>query len=176
MGGIGSGPSKGLPRTTDFRKIDLAKLKRRGLLVPAASEVIVTYEVRTPSGQRRKAEFSIPIEETETAFGGARKWFTCLQCGSRCRIVYLRNSGPSCRVCCRAKYHSQSEAPRWRGLSRAQAIRRRLGGTGNMLEDFPPKPRAMHWRTYDAMKCRYDQVAGDHYAGLAAAMGMQVLI
>jgi len=29
----------------------------------------------------------------------------------------------------------------------------KLGGSPNMAEDFPDKPKGMHWRTYDLL-CR----------------------
>jgi hypothetical protein len=34
----------------------------------------------------------------------------------------------------------------------------RLGGTANMLDDFPEKPKGMHWRTYERL-CRVHDVA-----------------
>jgi len=45
-----------------------------------------------------------------------------------------------------------------RGLLKAQKVRMRLGGTANMLDDFPEKPKGMHWRTYERL-CRVHDVA-----------------
>ncbi|MGA8696338.1 MAG: hypothetical protein WB689_21350, partial [Xanthobacteraceae bacterium] len=47
----------------------------------------------------------------------------------------------------------QQESAHERGLGKAQRIRMRLGGTANMLDDFPEKPKGMHWRTYERL-CR----------------------
>jgi hypothetical protein len=35
-----------------------------------------------------------------------------------------------------------------RGVSQAQKIRMRLGGSVNLFAPFPEKPERMHWRTY----------------------------
>ena len=59
----------------------------------------------------------------------------------------------ACRHCYQLAYDSQREAAYSRALSRAQAIRMKLGGSPNMAEDFPDKPKGMHWRTYDLL-CR----------------------
>ncbi len=36
-------------------------------------------------------------------------------------------------------------------MTKTQAIRRRLGGSANLIEPFPEKPARMHWRTYDRL-------------------------
>jgi hypothetical protein len=51
-------------------------------------------------------------------------------------------------------------------LLRAQRIRQRVGGSPNMLEDFPPKPKGMHWRQY-GMRDVHDR-ASNQYLGMAA--------
>ena len=56
--------------------------------------------------------------------------------------------------------------PNQRGLYRAQKIRRRLGGSVSMFEDFPDKPKGMHWRTYDRLRGRDDLADARSMAGL----------
>jgi hypothetical protein len=51
----------------------------------------------------------------------------------------------------RVAYGSQFETPQDRALSAAQNIRYRLGGKDYVSVDglLPPKPKGMHWRTYE---------------------------
>ena len=53
-----------------------------------------------------------------------------------------------------------------RGVYRAQKIRTRLGGSVSMFEDFPDKPKGMHWRTDDRLRGRYDMAEARSMAGL----------
>jgi hypothetical protein len=45
-----------------------------------------------------------------------------------------------------------------RGIGQAQKIRMRLGGSANLCEPFPDKPKRMHWQTYDRL-CRLHDAA-----------------
>jgi hypothetical protein len=70
-------------------------------------------------------------------------------CGRRVAKLYLRDAAVfACRQCCGLAYASQQEIPRRRAISRAQKARMRLGGSANLLEPFPKKPRGMHRWTY----------------------------
>jgi hypothetical protein len=57
----------------------------------------------------------------------------------------------ACRHCYRLAYASQQESAHQRGLLKSQKIRTRLGGSASMLDEFPDKPKGMHWRTYDRL-------------------------
>ena len=76
------------------------------------------------------------------------------------RVIKLYGAGRffSCRHCYRLAYASQRESARHRGLWKSQKIRMLLGGSPNMLEEFPDKPKGMHWRIYERW-CRVHDVA-----------------
>jgi hypothetical protein len=62
----------------------------------------------------------------------------------------------ACRHCYRLAYASQQESAHQRGLGKSQKIRMRLGGSPNMLEEFPDKPKGMHRRTYERWRRAHD--------------------
>ena len=49
-------------------------------------------------------------------------------------------------------YRSQSESRAQRAVTRAVAAHMRLGGSGNLLDPFPEKPRGLHRRTYGRLQ------------------------
>jgi hypothetical protein len=109
----------------------------------------------------------IDLARTPCRFGGHRSWFRCA-CGRHVSTLYSPNGRPwACRHCYRLTYATRQASPLDRHLLRAQRIRRRLGGSPNMLEDFPSKPKGMHWRRYGRMRNVHDR-ASNHYLGLAA--------
>lgn len=63
----------------------------------------------------------------------------------------------ACGQCHNLAYESQNETAHSRALSKAQAIRVKLGGDPGLIYDFPQKPRGMHWRTYYRLKAKADE-------------------
>jgi len=98
----------------------------------------------------------IRLDYTKVHFGGRRVWFVCPACGRRAAILYLRpTKGHICRTCADLAYPSSQERRQlsYTPLHRAQLIRRKLGGSANIFEPFPWRPRGMHrkkyWRMFD---------------------------
>jgi hypothetical protein len=54
-----------------------------------------------------------------------------------------------CRICARLTYSTQRERARDRHLRAANRLRRSLGGEPGVQSEFGPRPKGMHWRTYD---------------------------
>jgi hypothetical protein len=98
-------------------------------------------------------------------YGGQRWWFVCPglvleACGRRVRKLYLAPGEKyfACRRCCDLCYASQHEDYAHRALSKAQAIRVRLGGSAAMVDEFPPKPKRMRWKTYRLLQARSEEL------------------
>jgi hypothetical protein len=103
-------------------------------------------------------EQRVAITWSPCRFGGERPWFVCsvasngVYCGRRATKLYGAGRLFACRYCYRLAYVSQQESAHQRGLGKSQKIRMRLGGSPNMLEAFPEKPKGLHWRTYDRLR------------------------
>jgi len=75
-----------------------------------------------------------------------------------------------CRYCHDLTYTSRQETGWYAALRRCQRIRQKLGGSVNMTEPFPNKPKGMHHRTYRRLFLEYKQAheeftsANDEYA------------
>ncbi len=54
----------------------------------------------------------------------------------------------ACRTCHGLAYQSQRDRREDRLRHRARAIRQRLGGTANLFEPFPDRPKRIHRSTY----------------------------
>jgi len=116
-----------MPKVDDFRSIDIAWLRRRGVRNVGYSGRIIC--------------------------GGRRHWFACPSCARRCRILY-GGSHFRCRICRGARYESQYQHAAFSTGDRRWRIRKQLEERGGRewpwgLDDgFPPKPPHMRWRTY----------------------------
>ena len=159
----------------DHHAIDLAWLRRKGLLVPGCSSTIrwscggqhtgavsiavshsgirLDYRVRPHGDDWQNVSEFIPFAETRTNFGGKRRWLQCLSCGRACRVLY-GGTCFRCRNCLGLRYESQHQPAYARAASRAHRIRERLGHYGSLDEPFPPKPKGMHWATYRRLQAQ----------------------
>lgn len=175
MGGFGSGRHSGSAGATceDQHAVDVAWLCREKLLTPGRSSSIrwsragratgsigivahphgigITYRTRPWGGDWQEVDEFIPFAVTTTNFAGRRRWFKCLSCGRACRVLY-GGARFRCRLCHHLRYRSQSEPGYQRATARAHKVRMRLGGSGSLLEPFPPKPKGMHWKTYHRLR------------------------
>ena len=93
----------------------------------------------------------IDFTSTPCHFGGERSWFQCPTsgCFRRAAKLYLGARGFACRTCYDLAYQSQCYGQDDRYVAQAAKIRRALGGPEGILDDFPDRPKGMHWRTYE---------------------------
>jgi hypothetical protein len=174
--------------------IDVRELKRRGLLRPgqvfpvswnragvpcgnisvrAESDAVVLIFRSQHQGEIKwkSTEQRVPILWTACHLGGRRPWFRCpvysngQYCGRRVAILYAAGDLFACRHCYRLAYASQQESPRSRAIRRSRKIRMRLGGSPDLLQPFPKRPRGMHQRTYMHLRARDPFVAETSVGG-----------
>jgi hypothetical protein len=198
MGGYGSGRwgfASGRPTCESHCSIDLAYLRRHGLLKPGRSSTMswsrggqrtgsislvaqqdgvrLVYSARGRDGGAVAVNEFVPFVYTPTRFGGRRQWLQCLKCGRGCRKVfggrYFR-----CRQCHRLVYASTREPAYQRAIDRADKLRKRLGdrwGSAFDQDEFPPKPPRMRWATYQRLEAGYDDLQHRWVAGAMARFG-----
>jgi hypothetical protein len=179
MGGYGSGRRWASKNATgDYRQLDVRRLQRDGLLErrwafnwrwsrngeavgdinigPEEDRVILKYRTRSAGEDWVDQEYPVFLERTRCHYGGERAWFRCPArvCGRRVAILY-GGAIFACRHCHDLAYPSQREPQHYRLLSRAQSLHVRLGGNGAVGDGLPPKPKGMHWRTYERLSRRY---------------------
>ena len=131
----------------------------------------VLFHFRHRSGQGHEWEDvqePVSLDWTDCNFGGKRPWFVCpgSGCGRRAAILYGLGRYFLCRHCYDLCYESQRENQMHRALRRAQTIRERLGGSANMMEPFPEKPKEMHWNTYEKLFWEHHEAEMKRLAGM----------
>jgi hypothetical protein len=196
LGGVGSGNWYRFDKKTttgECHSVDVRYLHRNGLLKPGHSfslrwsragrqtgsiggvayrdQVTLLYRHgRGPSGEWEDVKETVPLDWTACNFGGERPWFLCpgAACGRRVAVLYGPGKYFLCRHCYDLRYESQNENEMYRALRRAQKIRDRLGGSANMMEPFPEKPKGMHHDTYMRLFWEHHEAEMEQLIGMRA--------
>jgi len=110
----------------------------------------------------------VSLEWTACNFGGERPWFVCpgAGCGRRVALLYGLGKYFLCRHCYDLVYESQRDNAMNRALHKAQSNREKLGGSANMMEPFPEKPKGLHWSTYERLWWEHHEVEMEQLAGM----------
>jgi hypothetical protein len=181
--------------TDECHSVDVRYLHREGLLKPGhwfslrwsragretgfircavlgnekPERVILTYRHRSgPSGEWEEVREPVALSWTACTFGGERPWFVCPGAGCSRRVAVLYGPGKYflCRHCYDLRYESQREDKMHRALRRAQKIWEGLGGSANMMEPFPERPKGMHHDTYMRMFWEHHEAEMEQLAGM----------
>lgn len=176
MGGCGSsrwGSHTAKDKGGSQSRIDVRLLHKRGWLEPGlivplswtrrgepagsikyvshADRIELFYKHRWHGGEWEDVHQTVPLERTPCHYGGSRPWLKC-PCGRRVAILYGAGKLFRCRHCYDLSYETRQSNMRDRSLLKAQKIREGLGGSGNMFDLFPPKPKWMRWKTYNRLE------------------------
>lgn len=199
MGGPGSGRGwqGGSSTTSHYRRLDVRRLHKAGLLAPGSwnnwqwsrdgqvvasivvkaeeGRVILSYQARD-DGERRDFDYPVFLSWTPCRYGGARPWFLCPArgCGRRVAILY-GGAFFACRHCYRLTYESQREDASDRLARRADVIRERLGWELGILNPKGwRKPKGMHWRTFERLNVEHDRLTDASLAGMMQRFGIRL--
>ncbi|MDP8900454.1 MAG: hypothetical protein M3N33_04790, partial [Actinomycetota bacterium] len=85
--------------------------------------------------------------------------------------LYYRDGLFLCRLCQDLSYASQGRVRRTFPLRKAQGIRLRLGGSLDIRDPFPPRPKGMHRATHARLHDEYLAALEEHLLGTAAFLG-----
>ena len=107
------------------------------------------------------------IAWTDCNFGGWRAWFVCPGCQRRCQVLYIWDD-VLCRICHGLVYESQTLQKVQRRVIQIGKRRKKVGGTSDIMSDFPPKPKGMHWSTYEGLWQRDKQELDQHFGEATA--------
>ena len=176
--GSGSWYRSGTKDTVEsFNHLDVNSLNRKGLLESGTrgsaswskgedalgsvgfevkdGSFVLDYRYRRDSSEEwEEVRYPVRLSWTPCNFGGSRPWFVCPgvvnghYCGRRVAKLYGAGKYFLCRYCYDLTYESRKDGQKNRALHKCQRIRQRLGGSANMSEPFPPKPKGMHFDTY----------------------------
>ena len=107
------------------------------------------YKSRKNGGDWEPVDVDITLDYTRCNYGSSRIWMRCPHCYRRCAIVYLADKYPACRKCYDLAYYSEAESHLDRFMRKARKSQEKLGYKDGRLDKWLPKPKGMHWKTYE---------------------------
>ena len=160
--------------TESQHRVDIRWLKKQGYLRPGnvgliswshngeqtgsirfrvePDQLVLSYRHRPSGSEWEGVEEIVRFDRTVCNYGGHRMWFLCPHCWRRVTVLYGAGKYFLCRHCYDLTYTSQQESRPYRLLEKARKIRQRLGGSSDMTDFFPWKPKGMHWKTYRRLR------------------------
>jgi len=121
----------------------------------AQGKIVLSYTIRRGQSAAVDVRDTVLFEETPCTLGGTRPWFRCPGCDRRVRALYLPPGRDHfrCRHCHCLAYGSQQVAPDERHAIQIDKLQRRLKCDWPWRGPWspPPKPKGMHWRTYERL-------------------------
>ena len=202
MGGLGSGNWSRWPTRSvvgNGLTLDLYKLIKDGAFCPGQTtggsltwtrgddyigSIGYSSDLTKPSSgsvrlhynhEDKPVDYRVSLTTTRPYFGGLRWWFVCPVKGTRAAKLHLP-SGSNIFASQKAfgmAYRSQNETASDRMLTKAQDIRRNLGGSASLMEPFPDRPKGMHWTTYWRLRNRSEQAANVALIGMMQRLGVE---
>lgn len=189
----------------DYRALDVRKLQRDGLLVvgwdgvqnwwrngkrwasinlkvESLERVRLTYRARRPTQEAAEQfDYAVALEWLPCHFGGSRPLFRCPRCDRRVAKLY-GGAVFACRHCHQLNYRSQQGSKRDTLTDLSHKLRDGLGCDEGMLS-VParciPKPKGMHWATFERKIARLQRIEGaamadmsDYLSRTAKRLGM----
>jgi hypothetical protein len=188
MGGYRSGRYGGRPtdEATGSFIIDIAALRRSGLKAGPVRAlryawtssydgefaVDMLIDTRNPEdawiefwhatrdSDPKEIRYRVLLTATRPPFGGLRWWFVCPRTGRRAQKLFLPLGGRHfwSRDGYQLGYACQRETKTDRRFRKARKFKRSLGGDGEYGNPIPPKPKGMHWRTYERKAAQLETI------------------
>ncbi|WP_236658355.1 hypothetical protein [Pseudomonas knackmussii] len=168
----------------DYRALDVRELQRHGVLVAgwrgkwqwsrdgevrasigleveSLERLRLCYQV-TFQGRAEAKDYPVRVTWTPCHLGGSRPWFLCPDCGRRVAKIYSHGVF-ACRHCLRLNYRCQQVSKRDVASDRSFKLRDTLGCDEGFLSvpaECIPKPKGMHWRTFNRKIAQLKAVDG----------------
>ncbi|MDA8482640.1 hypothetical protein NNO07_06125 [Pseudomonas resinovorans] len=153
-----------------------------GLEVESLTRVRLTYQSRWPDQDKaQQMDYTVDVEWLPCHFGGSRPMFCCPRCDRR--VVSLYGGAVFvCRHCHQLNYRCQQGSKRDTLTELSHKLRDELGCDEGMLS-IParciPKPKGMHWATFERKIARLQRIEGaaiadmnDYLSRTAKRLGM----